>query len=68
LNQPWWQWDDLTHLWCPVHQSMQVFCRSSRLRWLGVYENIGTSPGLKGQLRSLAWCGMRVVLAASSTV
>jgi hypothetical protein len=40
---------ELTHLWCPVPESMQVFCRSSGLRWLGAYENIGASRGLKGQ-------------------
>ncbi len=34
-------WVDLTHLWCPVPESIQVFCRSSGLRWLGAYENIG---------------------------
>jgi SAM-dependent methyltransferase len=61
-------WGDLTHLWCPVPESMQVFCRSSGLRWLGAYENIGASPGLKGRLRMLAWRGTRALLAAVSTV
>jgi SAM-dependent methyltransferase len=61
-------WGDLTHLWCPVPESIQVFCRSSGLRWLGVYENIGASPGLKGRLRALAWRGVRAVLAVASTV
>lgn len=61
-------WGDLTHLWCPVPESIQVFCRSSGLRWLGAYENIGASPGLKGRLRSLAWRGVRALLAATSTV
>jgi SAM-dependent methyltransferase len=61
-------WGDLTHLWCPVPESIQVFCRSSGLRWLGAYENIGASPGLKGRLRSSAWRGVRAVLAALSTV
>jgi SAM-dependent methyltransferase len=61
-------WGDLTHLWCPVPESMQVFCRSSGLRWLGAYENIGASPGLKGRLRALAWRGVRAVLAVASTV
>lgn len=59
---------DLTHLWCPVPESMQVFCRSSGLRWLGAHENIGASPGLKGRLRALAWRGVRAVLAVASTV
>jgi SAM-dependent methyltransferase len=61
-------WGDLTHLWCPVPESIQVFCRSSGLRWLGAYENIGASPGLKGRLRALAWRGVRAVLAVASTV
>jgi SAM-dependent methyltransferase len=61
-------WGDLTHVWCPVPESMQVFCRASGLRWLGTYENIGASPGLKGRLRALAWRGVRGVLAAASTV
>ncbi len=61
-------WGDLTHLWCPVPGSMQVFCRSSGLHWLGAYENIGASPGLKGQLRALGWRGVRTALAAVSTV
>lgn len=61
-------WGDLTHLWCPVPESIQVFCRSSGLRWLGAYENIGASPGLKGRLRALSWRGVRAVLAAASTV
>lgn len=61
-------WGDLTHLWCPVPESIQVFCRSSGLRWLGAYENIGASPGFKGRLRALAWRGVRCVLATASTV
>ena len=61
-------WGDLTHLWCPVPESMQVICRSSGLCWLGAYENIGASPGLKGRLRALAWRGVRTVLAVASTV
>lgn len=61
-------WGDLTHLWCPVPESIQVFCRNSGLRWLGAYENIGASPGLKGRLRLLAWRGVRAVLAAASTI
>jgi len=61
-------WGDLTHLWCPVPESMQVFCRSSGLVWLGAYENIGSSPGLKGRLRALAWRGVRAVMAVASTV
>jgi SAM-dependent methyltransferase len=61
-------WGDLTHLWCPVPESMQVFCRSSGLHWIGAYENIGASTGIKGRLRSLAWRGVRALLAATSTV
>jgi SAM-dependent methyltransferase len=61
-------WGDLTHLWCPVPESIQVFCRTSGLCWLGAYENIGASPGLKGRLRALLWRGLRVVFAAASTV
>jgi SAM-dependent methyltransferase len=61
-------WGDLTHRWCPVPESIQVFCRSSGLRWLGAYENIGASPGIKGRLRALAWRGVRAVLAGASTV
>ena len=59
---------DLTHVWCPVPASIQVFCRSSGLQWLGAYENIGASTGIKGRLRSLSWRGLRLVLAAASTV
>lgn len=61
-------WGDLTHLWCPVPESIQVFCRSSGLRWLSSYENIGASPGLKGRLRALVWRLVRAVLASASTV
>jgi len=61
-------WGDLTHLWGPVPESIQVFCRSSGLRWLGAFENIGASSGLKGRLRSLAWMGSRALLAPASTV
>lgn len=61
-------WGDLTHLWCPVPESIQVFCRSSELRWLGAFENIGASSGLKGRLRALAWRGVRAVLAAASMI
>lgn len=61
-------WGDLTHRWCPVPGSMQVFCRSSGLRWLGAHENIGASAGPMGLLRSTLWRGLRLVLAAASTV
>ena len=61
-------WGDLTHLWCPVPESIQVFCRATGLKLIGAYENIGASPGLKGKLRSLAWRGVRALLAAASTV
>ena len=61
-------WGDLTHVWCPVPESIRVFCRSSGLQWLGAYENIGASTGIKGRLRSLAWRGVRLALAAASTV
>ncbi|MCP9890268.1 class I SAM-dependent methyltransferase [Cyanobium sp. Aljojuca 7D2] len=61
-------WGDLTHLWCPVPESIQVFCRASGLQWIGAYENIGASAGLKGRIRALAWRGVRTVLAAASTV
>jgi SAM-dependent methyltransferase len=61
-------WGDLTHLWCPVPESMQVFCRASGLRWIGTSENIGASPGIKGQLRHLAWRMLRAALAVASTV
>ena len=61
-------WGDLTHVWCPVPESMQVFCRASGLRWLGAYENIGDSPSIKGRLRRLAWFGVRRLLALASTV
>ncbi|MCT0200796.1 class I SAM-dependent methyltransferase [Synechococcus sp. CS-1325] len=61
-------WGDLTHLWCPVPESVQVFCRSSGLQWIGAYENIGASNGVKGRLRSLAWRVVRSCLATVSTV
>jgi SAM-dependent methyltransferase len=61
-------WGDLTHVWCPVPQSMQVFCRTSGLRWLGAHENIGDSASLKGRLRRLAWLAVRRLLALASTV
>jgi SAM-dependent methyltransferase len=61
-------WGDLTHLWCPVPDGMQVFCRASGLHWIGAYENIGASTGMKGKLRSLAWLGVRAILTAASTV
>ena len=61
-------WGDLTHRWCPVPESIQVFCRASGLRWIGAYENIGASPGFKGQLRSFAWRVVRVAMAVVSTV
>jgi SAM-dependent methyltransferase len=61
-------WGDLTHLWCPVPETMQVFCRASGLQWIGAYENIGASSGLKGKLRGLAWRGVRRVWAVANTV
>lgn len=61
-------WGDLTHFWCPVPESMQVFCRTSGLRLIGAYENIGAATGPKGRLRSLARRGVRAMLAAASTV
>jgi SAM-dependent methyltransferase len=61
-------WGDLTHLWCPVPESIQVFCRASGLQWIGAYENIGASAGLKGRHRALAWRVLRSILAAVSTV
>jgi SAM-dependent methyltransferase len=59
---------DLTHLWCPVPESIQVFCRCSRLRWLGAYENIGSSPGFKGRLRLLCWKLVRSLLGLIQTI
>jgi SAM-dependent methyltransferase len=61
-------WGDLTHLWCPVPESMQVFCRASGLSWIGAYENIGDSPALKGRLRRLGWRGLRRILALANTI
>lgn len=61
-------WGDLTHVWYSVPESVQVFSRSSGLQWLGAHENIGASTGIKGRLRSLAWRGVRLALAAASTV
>ena len=61
-------WADLTHLWCPVPQSIQVFCRSSGLEWIGSFENIGASSGFKGRLRRSAWRVVRFLLAACSTI
>ncbi|QNI66431.1 class I SAM-dependent methyltransferase [Synechococcus sp. BMK-MC-1] len=59
---------DLTHLWCPVPESIQVFCRSSGLRWLGAYENIGASSGFQGKLRWLAWRGVSFFMAIVNTL
>ena len=61
-------WGDITHLWCPVPESIQVFCRSSSMQWFGAYENIGASLGFKGRLRTLAWRGVRALLAIATTV
>ena len=61
-------WGDLTHVWCPVPESIQVFCRTSGLNWLGAYENIGVSTGIKGRFRSILWRGVRFALAFASTV
>jgi SAM-dependent methyltransferase len=61
-------WGDLTHLWCPVPASIQVFCRSSGLRWLGAYENIGASQGVKGKLRLFSWQVIRSLLAGASSI
>lgn len=60
-------WGDLTHVWCPVPESIQVFCRSCGLQWLGAHENIGASSGIKGRIRSLAWQGVRLALAVANT-
>jgi SAM-dependent methyltransferase len=59
---------DLTHRWCPVPESIRVFCRISGLQWIGAYENIGASTGMKGKFRSLAWRGIRAIIALASTV
>jgi SAM-dependent methyltransferase len=61
-------WCDLTHIWCPVPRSIQVFCRYSHLRWIGAYENIGSSPGVKGRLRSISWLFVRTLLACAHTI
>jgi SAM-dependent methyltransferase len=61
-------WGDLTHIWCPVPESIQVFCRRSGLLWLGAYENIGASIGLIGRLRSVSWSLVRSLLAMISTI
>ncbi|QPN59125.1 hypothetical protein H8F24_13675 [Synechococcus sp. CBW1002] len=61
-------WGDLTNLWCPVPESMQVFSRASGLRWIGAYENIGASIGMKGKVRSLVLCRVRAIPAAAITV
>ena len=61
-------WADLTHLWCPVPESIQVFCRSSGLRWLGAYENIGASTGFKGKFRALAWRGVSTFMSIAYTL
>jgi len=61
-------WSDLTHLWCPVPESIKVFCRASNLHWLGAYENIGASSGIKGKLRTLAWLVVRATIATASTI
>lgn len=59
---------DLSHLWLPVPESIQVLCRITGLRWIGAYENIGASQGLNGRLRSLAWFFVRCILALASTL
>lgn len=61
-------WGDLSHCWCPVPESMQVFCRSSNLNWIGAYENIGASTGASGRMRAATWGMLRLLLAASSLV
>jgi SAM-dependent methyltransferase len=59
---------DLTHLWCPVPESMQVFSRMCGLSWIGAYENIGASTGFKGNLRISIWRGIRFIMATANTV
>ena len=61
-------WGDLTHLWCPVPESIQVFCRCSGLHWIGAYENIGSSTGFKGRLRAFIWKFVRFSVSIASTV
>ena len=48
-------WGDITHEWCPVPESIEMICRLSGLEYIGSYENIGSSPNLKGRIRSVAW-------------
>ena len=61
-------WGDLSHRWCPVPESVQVFCRGCGLGWVGAYDNIGASTGAAGRLRALGWGVLRLVMATISTI
>lgn len=50
---------DLTHRWCPVPDSVEVFSRAAGLTWYGSFDDIGASPTLKGMFRSILWKVLR---------
>ncbi|BDM80322.1 class I SAM-dependent methyltransferase [Acaryochloris marina] len=61
-------WGDLTHEWCPVPDSIEMICNLTGLKYLGSYENIGTSPRLKGRLRNFLWFIVRTLYTILFTI
>jgi len=59
---------DLTHVWCPVPESIRVFCRASGFLWHGAFDNVGASRGVPGLLRTLCWQILRSIYATSTTL
>jgi SAM-dependent methyltransferase len=59
---------DLTHVWCPVPESIRVFCRASGFVWHGAFDNIGASQGFSGFLRTFCWQFSRLIYATFTTL
>jgi SAM-dependent methyltransferase len=59
---------DLTHVWCPVPDSIRVFCRATGFVWHGAFDNIGASQGLPGLLRTFCWQLLRLIYATFTTL
>lgn len=59
---------DLTHVWCPVPESIRVFCRASGFVWHGAFDNVGASRGVPGLLRTFSWQFLRYIYATFTTL
>jgi len=61
-------WSDMTHEWCLTPQSAQTLCTLFGLMDFAAVEHLGTGSDAKGQLRALAWRGMRTLFRAMNFI